>query len=70
MTQCQAQGMGGLSIFRVRLGEAQNASLNKVEEIWGWEVGDMFPEAQRRERDLVRGKYLGDYGIQDSSEDT
>ena len=45
MTQCQAQGMGGLSIFRVRLGEAQNASLNKVEEIWGWEVGDMFPEA-------------------------
>ena len=55
--------MEGLSIFRVWLGEAQNASLNKVEEIWGWGVGDMFPEAKRRERDLVRGKYLGGYGI-------
>ena len=55
--------MEGLSIFRVWLGEAQNASLNKVEEIWGWGVGDMFPEAKRRESALVRGKYLGGYGI-------
>ena len=62
MTHCQAQGISGLSIFRAQLGEAQNASF-KVEEIWAWGVGDMFPGAKRRRRDLVRGKYLGGYGI-------
>lgn len=50
MTHCQAQGIGGLSIFRAQLGEAQNASFSKVEEIWGWGVGDVSRGQEKRER--------------------